>query len=113
MSIPPDPDSAVQVIKRSHYQIYQWLRCCHAWIETLPLECNGWIVDEEDSQVVVKPLWFTGSQLPPSAQTKKNKKTSSIVTSGNIDDDDLTEGEKSDVKSPKRKKTKKTFEERT
>lgn len=105
MSIPPDPDSAVQVIKRSHHQVFQWLRCCYAWIETLPLESNGWIIEEEDSKPIVKPLWFTGSQLPPSAVNKKNKKKPrAAVTSGNIADDE-TDDDNSD-KSPKHKKQK-------
>ena len=51
--------------------------------------------EEEDSEIVVKPHWFTGSQLPPSAQKKKNTKQSLIVTSGELADDDLTEAENS------------------
>ena len=60
MSIPPDPDSVVQVIKRAHRQSYEWIRCCHARIEILPLEGNGWIVDEEDNQVTVRPSGLQG-----------------------------------------------------
>ena len=103
MTIPPDPDSVVQVIKRSHHQVYQWLRCCSPWVDTLPFEDNGWIVEEDDSQPVVKPVWFTGTQLPPSAQ-KKNTKKAVIATAGDLADDDLTDPE--DVQPPKRKRQK-------
>ena len=106
MTIPPDPDSVVQVIKRSHHQVYQWLRCCSPWVDTLSFEDNGWIVEEEDSQPVVKPVWFTGTQLPPSAQ-KKNTKKAVIATAGNLADDDLTDPE--DVQPPKRKRQKRLF----
>ena len=72
------------------------------------MESNGWIIEEEDSKPIVKPLWFTGSQLPPSAVNKKNKKKPrAAVTSGNIADDE-TDDDNSD-KSPKHKKTKKTL----
>lgn len=105
MPIPPDPDSVVQVIKRVHLQVYQWLRCCIPWIDTLPLDENGWNVDEEGSEIVIKPKWFTGSQLPPSAQKTKKQKKTLVVTPGDVADDDLTENEDS-LKSPKRKKQK-------
>ena len=37
MPLPPDPDSLEQVIKRSHFQTYQWLRCCIPQIDMLCL----------------------------------------------------------------------------
>ena len=106
MAIPPDPDSVVQVIKRAHHQVYQWLRCCIPLIEKLPLDENGWNVVEDKSEITIKPVWFTGSQLlPPSAQKSKKPKKVLPASPGDIADDDLTENEDS-MEPPKRKKQK-------
>ena len=98
MPLPPDPDSVLQVIKRAHHQTYLWLRCCERMVDRLPFEGNGWLVDEDES--VVKPLWYTGSQLPPLA-SKNEKPAHSPVLAGDVADDESAEVE---VKSPKRKR---------
>ena len=38
MPLPPDPDSLVQVIKRAHFQTFEWLRCCQPVINHLNLQ---------------------------------------------------------------------------
>ena len=107
MPIPPDPDSVVQVIKRGHHQVYEWIRCCTPWVDTISLEENGWLVSKDlKSKIVVKPVWYTGSQLPPSASKNRRKKRSLIVTSGDIADDDLTEAETTEVTFQKQRKQK-------
>jgi len=52
MSVPPDPDSLIQVIKRAHLQIYEWYRCAQQNIDHLNLEEFGWSVVDGD----VKPI---------------------------------------------------------
>ena len=69
MPLPPDPDSVIQVIKRAHHQTYSWVRCGLWEFPPLPHEGNGWFADEDE--LTLKPLWFTGPQLPPSASKKK------------------------------------------
>ena len=99
MPLPPDPDSAVQVIKRAHHQTYLWRRCCERIVDRLPFEGNGWVVervDEKESEV--KPLWFTGSQLPPLPSRKEDLPP---VPDGEIADD---ESDDIEMKSPKRKR---------
>ena len=100
MSLPPDPDSVTQAIKRVHFQVYHWIRCCTPMIESIPLEKNGWIVSMEDNDANVRPCWFTGSQLPPSMlKKKKNKKE--VKSTAN---DELSDAEQY---QPQRKKAKK------
>ncbi|XP_065053639.1 uncharacterized protein LOC135682604 [Rhopilema esculentum] len=70
-SIPPDPDSVKQAIRRANYQVFHWVRCCEVNIETVSFENHGWKWDKE-KQVVV-PIWFKGKQLPPSLSTSRKK----------------------------------------
>lgn len=83
MCLPPDPDSVVQVIKRVHYQVYFWRRCTEINNEIIPFSNYGWKWCEKQKLVV--PVWFTGSQLPPSLSSKRRKKTS---TGNKADDED-------------------------
>ena len=64
MSILPDTDSVVQVIKRVHYQASKWYKSELQTIHDVTFEGNGWIWCEDDA--LVKPVWFTGEQLPKS-----------------------------------------------
>ena len=41
-SIPPDPDSVEQAIRRANYQVFHWVRCCEVNIETVSFENHGW-----------------------------------------------------------------------
>ena len=69
MPLPPDPLSVVQVIKRAHHQAYTWYHCDMPVINKLQLENNGWIIKDD----TIEPLWFCGSQLPPSTKRIKQK----------------------------------------
>ena len=42
MTIPPDPDSIVQVVKRVHYQVSKWHQTTSETILEIPFEGNGW-----------------------------------------------------------------------
>ena len=57
-SLPPDPKSIEQAIKRIHYQLYSWMQVDKNIVTELLLEENGWIVNAEDNSVT--PLWFKG-----------------------------------------------------
>ena len=49
-------------ILRKHHQAYTWQRCVQALVEPLPLNDNGWKVNDEG---LIIPTWYTCSQLPP------------------------------------------------
>eukprot|EP00795_Rhopilema_esculentum_P012489 gene12489-3172_t len=70
MSLPPDPDSVVQVIKRAHCQAYVWYRCGQRTINHLDLEEFGWKIQDGD----VKPVWFVGNQFPPSVKSIRGRR---------------------------------------
>ncbi len=108
MCIPPDPDSVIQVIKRAHYQIYHWIRSTEINIEPIDYQQLGW--KWSDEQQLVVPIWFTGSQLPPSLRNKRKKKQSS----DNDNQEDVESDDERSTKRPKRKKktTRKNQEEK-
>ena len=60
-SLPPDPDSIHQAVRRVHYQVYYWLRFAEKSIQYISLEDNGWTIDVAKS--LVEPVWFTGELL--------------------------------------------------
>ena len=68
MSLPPDPLSCKQAIKRANYQSYFWTRCSEKNLCPPSFEMNGWIYDSESE--IVKPIWYDGQQFPPSMRTK-------------------------------------------
>ena len=72
ISLPPDPDSCKQAIKRAHCQTYYWNNCLQLIIDPINVEENGWEIKDK-----IYPVWFTGPQLPPSCSNKK--KTQNIV----------------------------------
>ena len=57
-SLPADPDSMKQAVLRMNHQLYYWIRSHLTSVEIIPLDENGWEVDEETNQVY--PVWFTG-----------------------------------------------------
>ena len=85
MPLPPDPDSLVQVIKRAHFQTFEWLRCCQPVINHLNIQDCGW--ESKDDEV--KPVWYTGSQMPPSVQRKRAQEK----IDGSIADDEISDTE--------------------
>ena len=92
-SIPPDPDSAEQCIKRAHLQTYYWLNCAKPIVLPLLFDENGWkFVDNE-----LKPIWFTGYQMPPSLRRGRKGKQSYTA-------DDEGEGTTQNADTRKRKR---------
>ena len=69
MSLPPDSDSLIQVIKRAHLQAYIWYKADQPVIGHLNFEENGW--KNENSEIT--PLWSIGKQLPPFHRRKQRK----------------------------------------
>ena len=86
MSLPPDPDSVVKVIKRAHCQAYVWYRCGQRTINHLDLEEFGWKIQDGD----VKPVWFVGNQFPPSVKSIRGRK----AKDGSLGDCDICNSEK-------------------
>ncbi len=105
MALPPDPDSLLQALKRSQLQTKIWLQCGEYRMELLDPEDYGWKWNEETSAMT--PVWFTGTQLPPSLQKKKRRqkgyKSDQAAIEG--DDDDLSDSPVTN--QPRRKKRKK------
>ena len=67
-SLPPNPNSLRYYILRTHHLAFIWKRCLYAIVVPLPLNENGW----KEDNVIVVPIWYKCSQLPPSTN-KKNK----------------------------------------
>ncbi len=101
MSLPPDPDSLSQVIKRAHHQAYFWLRCIGKEINELEVENYGWRWCEEWR--LMTPVWYTGDQLPPSFKSKRRRK----IQQDNSDDGDADSEENSLESQPMPRKRKK------
>ena len=69
-SLPPDTNSMRHDILRKHHQAYIWRRCLQPMVDPLPLEGNGWKMDDDG---FVVPVWYTCPQLPPTIQKKARK----------------------------------------
>lgn len=102
MSLPPDPDSVIQVIKRAHYQVYFWRRCIEINVEMIPFANYGWKWCEKQELVV--PIWFIGDQLPPSLRKKRRAKTKNTDDA----DDEEPAGQKEPGQQRRKYKQKKT-----
>ena len=103
MSLPPDPDSILQVIKRAHHRTYYWLRCLEKEIYQLEIEDYGWKWCEKLK--LMRPVWFTGAQLPPSFKSRRGKK----MPRENSESNDIADIELSDTQEklkPKKKNRK-------
>ena len=50
-------------------------------------------ISEDGSDIIIKPVWFTESQLPPSEQKNKRAQKSLLVIPGDIADNDISEEE--------------------
>ena len=80
-SLPPDTNSMRHDMLRKHHQAYIWRRCLQHMVDPLPLEGNGWKMDDG----FVVPVWYTCPQLPPTIQKKGKKNTQHICnTSHNV-----------------------------
>ena len=79
ISLPPDPDSCKQAIKRAHCQSYYWNNCLQPIIDPINVEENGWEIKDK-----IYPVWFTGPQLPPSCSKKKKTQKIAKVTNYNV-----------------------------
>jgi hypothetical protein len=86
-SLPADPDSIRQEIKRVHIQSYIWLHCLDVIIMPLDTSLYEWQVDGNKMAAV----WFTGSQLPPSLRRQRAKvKINLDLGEGESDDEALS-----------------------
>ena len=72
MTLPPDPDSLLQALRRAQLQVYTWRNCCQANIEPVDAEKYAWRWDE--SSRLLMPLWYEGEQLPPSLRRSPKKR---------------------------------------
>ena len=97
MSLPPDPDSVIQVIKRAHLQAFIWYNCDRPFIENLKLEENGWKIENND----ITPIWFIGRQLPRFPSKRRDK------ISKEFTETERECSEKEEVMQPPKKKTRK------
>ena len=83
-SLPADPSSIVQEIKRVFLQCYTWVNCLNPHVRRLEPQEHGWQFDEKSSRLM--PKWFTGSQLPPclvrSKSSRKGSQTRKKVSPG-------------------------------
>ena len=77
MSLPPDPDSLLQALKRAKMQTLLWQQCGETIVKLYNLEQYGW--KWEDGAKKMAPIWYTGSQLPPKLQKKKSKAKVQVV----------------------------------
>ena len=76
MSIPPDPNSLMQVIERVHFQVYYWIRSTEINIEEIDYRRFGWKWCDKKCQTI--PIWLTGRQLPLSMQGKRKNKNNTV-----------------------------------
>ena len=78
MSILPDTDSVVQVIKRVHYQASKWYKSELQTIHDVTFEGNGWICCEDDA--LVTPVWFRNSYQHLYVRNRENDYEGKQVT---------------------------------
>ena len=69
MSLPPDEDSCIQHILRSHYIVFIWKHFSSFIIPNIDPYVNGWNLLND----MVVPVWFCGTQFPPSVQNRRKK----------------------------------------
>lgn len=81
-SLPPEPSSLVQALKRVHLQIRIWSYCSEVVIPEIDPVEYGWRFDQGEDKLV--PVWYIGPQLPPSFA----RKSSPIQTAGTDGDDE-------------------------
>ena len=93
VSLPADPDSICEEIKRVHLQSFIWCNCLKTIIPSIDPDSYGWRFKGCDE---ISPTWFTGNQLPPSLRNDKQKsqKSEKLTDSAtceqetNVDDND-------------------------
>ena len=96
MSLPPDPSSLLQAIKRVQLQVNIWSHSSELLIPEMDPEEYGWNYDSTLNKMV--PVWFVGPQVPPSFSRKP-----SPMRTGDTDGDD----EESEDEAPKKKRRRK------
>ena len=71
LTLPPDPGSVTQAIKRVNLQIEIWLQSVNQNMTFTPSEQNiwKWCYDK----LIMVPVWFTVSQLPPTIMKRSHK----------------------------------------
>ena len=96
MSLPPDPSSLLQAIKRVQLQVNIWSHSCELLIPEMDPEEYGWNYNSTLNKM--GPVWFVGPQVPPSF----DRTPSPMRTAGDDGDDEESEDE-----APKRKRRRK------
>ena len=96
LTLPPDPGSVTQAIKRVNLQMKIWFQSFNQ--NMTEFEQNGW--KRCDDKLIMVPVWFTGSQLPPTDMKRSHKvkvtKKDVHLSDDNLDDDqeNITEPKK-------------------
>ncbi len=88
-SIPPDPDSVKQAIKRVNLPVFQWICCCQREIGDASFKRNGWKRDDDKNLFV--PIWFEGKQLPLSLSLKRKTRDRNASSHEEDDDSDVND----------------------
>ena len=70
-NIPPDPDSLLQDLRRKQLQVLIWRQLYSVMMNIPDKRLYGWKVKDDGSVV---PLWFVGSQLPPSLLRNRSRR---------------------------------------
>ena len=103
LTLPPDPDSVTQAIKRVNLQIKIWLQSLNQNMTFPSFEQNGWKWCDE--KLIMVPVWFTGSQLP-STVIKRSHKVKITKKDMHLSDDNLADDDEN-ITEPKRKRRQK------
>ena len=90
LTLPPDPDSVTQAIKRINLQIKIWSQFLNQNMTFPSFEqnCCKWC----DFKLIMEPVWFTGSQLP-AAVTRRSHKVKVTKNDVYLSDDNLAGSE--------------------
>ena len=103
LTLPPDPDSVTQTIKRVNFQIKISLQSLNQNITFPSSEQNGW--EWCDEKLIMVPISFTRSQLPPTV-TKRSHRVKVTKKNVYLSDDNLADDEEN-ITEPKRKRKQK------
>ena len=71
LTLSPGPGSVTQAIKRVNLQIKIWLQSLNQNMTFPSFEENGW--KQCDDKLIMVPVWFTGSRLPPTVMKRSHK----------------------------------------
>ena len=99
LTLPPDPAS----VKRVNLQIKTWLQSLNQNMTFPSFKQNGWKWCH--GKLIMVPVWFTGSQLPPTV-VKRSHKVKVTRKDVYLRDNNLADDEEN-IAEPQRKKNQK------